>query len=103
VITPITTFVTRESGEKLFDRLAAQGMKADQNLNDHMHLGSVTFWFTLALGVVSLVQVVLVRRGALPKIVEWVLSAVLVVLAVISIYYVYRTGDSGAHAVWGQS
>ncbi|MEU4237778.1 DUF2231 domain-containing protein [Actinoplanes sp. NPDC026619] len=103
VVAPITTFVTRESGEKLFDRLAAQGMKAGQNLNDHMHFGSVTFWFTLALGVVTLAQVVLVRRGALPKIVEWVLSAVMIVLAVIAVYYVYRTGDSGAHAVWGQS
>src|SRR3954469_22962775 len=36
VVAPITTFVTKESGEKLFDRLAAQGLKADQNLNDHM-------------------------------------------------------------------
>jgi uncharacterized membrane protein len=104
IIAPITTFVAMESGEKLYDRLIGQGLKGPGKdiLDDHMHYGKMTFWFALALGVVSIVMVLLTRReGAAPKIVQWVLSAAMVVLAVFAGYYVYRTGDSGATAVWG--
>ena len=104
IVAPICTFVAKESGEKLYDRLIGQGLKGKgkEILDDHMHFGTMTFWFALALGVVSIVMVVLTRRpGSAPKIVEWVLSAAMVVLAVLSGYYVYRTGDSGATAVWG--
>ena len=31
---------------------------------------------------------------------RWVLAGLVTVLAVLSIYYVVRTGDSGAKAVW---
>jgi uncharacterized membrane protein len=104
IIAPICTFVARESGEKLYDRLIAQGLKGPGKdiLDDHMHFGTMTFWFSLALGVVSIVMVVLTRReGASPKVVQWVLSAAMVILAVVDGYYVYKTGDSGATAVWG--
>ena len=103
IVAPICTFVAKESGEKLYDRLIGQGLKGKgkEILDDHLHFGSMTFWFVLALGVVSIVTVVLTRRGSVPKIVEWALSAAMVVLAVISGYYVFRTGDSGATAVWG--
>jgi hypothetical protein len=103
IVAPICTFVAKESGEKLYDRLAPN-MSANGKviLDDHMHFGTMTFWFTLALGLVSIVAVILSRgSGAAPKIVQWVLSAAMIVLAVIAGYYVYRTGDSGAHAVWG--
>jgi uncharacterized membrane protein len=104
IAAPASTFVAKESGEKLYDRLIGQGLKGKgkEILDDHMSFGSTTFWLTLALGVVSIVMVLLVRRGGLPKIAEWALAAVMVVLAVLSGYYVYRTGDSGATAVWGQ-
>ncbi|MFF5295725.1 DUF2231 domain-containing protein [Paractinoplanes globisporus] len=101
IVAPICTFVAKESGQKLYDRLAPN-MSANGKviLDDHMHFGTMTFWFTLALGLVSIVAVIL-ARGSAPKIVQWVLSAAMIVLAVIAGYYVYRTGDSGAHAVWG--
>ncbi|GAA2641296.1 DUF2231 domain-containing protein [Paractinoplanes durhamensis] len=104
IAAPASTFVAKESGEKLYDRLIGQGLKGNGKviLDDHMHYGSMTFLFSLGLGIVSLVLVILTRRGGLPKIVEWILAAVAVVLAVLSVYYVYKTGDSGATAVWGQ-
>jgi uncharacterized membrane protein len=104
IIAPICTFVAKESGTKLYDRLAPHMSPAGKKLLDeHMGFGTHTFWWTLALGLVSIVMVVLTGRGesSAPKVVQWVLSAAMVVLAVIAVYYVYRTGDSGAKAVWG--
>jgi peptidoglycan/LPS O-acetylase OafA/YrhL len=103
VITPITCFVTRESGEKLYDRLVGNGMKGKplDELNQHMNFGTHTFWWVLGLGIVTLVMLALTwgsRR--LPMIASAAGSVVMVVLAVISGYYVYRTGDSGATVVW---
>src|SRR4051812_25087991 len=95
VVAPASTFVAMESGEKLYDRLISQGLKGKgkEILDDHMGFGTATFWFSLALGVVSLVMIVLARRpGGLPKITGYALSAVMVVLAVISAYFVFRTG-----------
>jgi uncharacterized membrane protein len=104
IAAPVSTFVAKESGEQLYDRLLGQGLKGKgkEILDDHMSFGSATFWLSFGLGVASIVMVLLSRRGALPKIAEWGLAAVMVVLAVLAGYYVYRTGDSGATAVWGQ-
>ena len=104
IVAPICTFVAKESGEKLYDRLAPHMSPAGKKLLDeHLGFGTQTFWWTVALGLVSIVMVVLTGRArkTAPKVVQWVLSAAMVVLAVIAVYYVYRTGDSGAKAVWG--
>jgi hypothetical protein len=103
VVTPITCFVTKESGEKLYDRTIANGMKgkALDELNKHMGFGTDTFWWVLALGVVTLIMLVLTWGSrSLPMIASAAGSVVMVVLAVIAGYYVYRTGDSGATVVW---
>lgn len=105
ILAPIVTFVAKESGTKLYNRLIANGMsgKGKEMLDAHQGFGTRTFWFTLALGVVMLVMTILTlrRSGSLPRVVGLVLSVIAVVLAAISGYYVYKTGDSGAHAVWG--
>jgi uncharacterized membrane protein len=106
IIAPVTTFVSMESGEKLFDRLLSQGLKGRgaEILGEHMEFGERTFWFSLALGVVTLVMVVVTLRRTerpLPKAANLGLAVVMVALAVVSGYYVFRTGDSGATAVWG--
>ena len=69
-----------------------------------MGFGTLTFWFTLVLGIVSLAMVIITTRRPdrpLPKIPNAVLSVVVVLLALTSGYYAFRTGDSGATAVWG--
>ena len=106
IITPICCFVSMESGEKLLDRLTAQGLKGKglEILNDHMGFGRTTFWFVLALGVITLITVLLTarRETRLPGIANIGLAVVMIALAAVSGYYVFRTGDSGATAVWGQ-
>jgi len=103
VIAPVTTFVAKESGEKLYDRLISKGLsgKGKEILDQHLGFGTRTFWLVLALGVVSLLLVGLTMRGSLPKVGQVVLGVIAIALAAACGYYVYKTGDSGATAVWG--
>lgn len=107
VVAPICTLVAKLSGEKLRDRLVANGMTGNPLtvINQHMSFGTRTFWFSLALGIVTLTTVGLTwrRSKSLPLVAQLGVAVVLIALAAISGYYVYRTGDSGAKAVWGQS
>lgn len=104
VAAPLAALIAKLSGEELQTRLVQQGVsgRGAEIINDHAGYGDLTFWFSLALGVVSLVLVLGTSRGrTLPKIANLGLAAVMVVLAAISGYYVFQTGDSGATAVWG--
>jgi uncharacterized membrane protein len=105
IITPIVTFVTRQSGLKLYERVLKRGISpaGKQILANHMHFGTFTFWFSLALGIVTLVMVIVTLRpsSSLPRAADLGLAVIMVALAAISGYYVYRTGDSGATALWG--
>jgi hypothetical protein len=105
VIAPISALVAMLSGEELYNRLLEQGLKGQGKviLDDHMGYGGLTWWFSLALGVVSLVMVFLTSRrpGSLPRVAEIAGAVVMVVLAALAGYYVFLTGDSGATAVWG--
>lgn len=88
----------------------------------HQHFGTVTMWVTIALAVVALVLLwVAPGRRSTPgdvssggsisrraggtamqgTAVQVVFAVVVIGLAVASIYYVYRTGDSGARMAWG--
>jgi hypothetical protein len=85
----------------------------------HEHYGNVAMWVTIALAVVSLVLIWAVPRrsrsasgnavaGGGPgrsggAAIQVVFAVVVIGLAVASLYYVYRTGDSGARMVWGTS
>lgn len=108
IAAPVTTFVSRLSGEELRERLVANGMSGPPlaKIDDHMGFGTLTFYFALALGVVTLVMVFLTLRRTerpLPRAAELGLTVIMVALAAISGYYVFKTGDSGAQAVWGTS
>jgi hypothetical protein len=101
---PAATFAAKESGEELEARLLRQGVsgRGAEIISDHSGYGDLTFYFALALGAVSLVMTFLTSRGrSLPKVAELGVAVVVVVLAAISGYYVFQTGDSGATAVWG--
>ena len=105
IVSPIVAWISKESGTKLYDRLIARGLsgKGKEMLDNHMGFGTLTFWFTLALGVVALATtfVTLRKSGSLPRVAGIGLSVIMIGLAVICGYYVVRTGDSGAHVVWG--
>jgi len=105
IIAPICAFVAMQSGKALRERVLARGVsgRGAQIINEHMGFGTLTFWFTLALGVASLVMLAVTMRKerSLPRAVDLGLAVITVALAVITGYYVFRTGDSGATAVWG--
>jgi hypothetical protein len=106
IAAPVTAWVATESGEALRDRLVASGLKGEPlaAIDDHMGYGNLTFYFSLGLGVVTLLMVFLTLRRSdrpLPRAASLGLSVIMVALAAISGYYVIRTGDSGAQAVWG--
>ncbi|GIF43555.1 hypothetical protein Axi01nite_78660 [Actinoplanes xinjiangensis] len=106
VVAPVAALITKLSGTEFYNRLlSAESVspKGKEILDGHMSNGTTTFWLTLALGVLSLILVVLTARNprALPKIVDLAFAVVLLVLGGLSAWYLYETGDSGATAVWG--
>lgn len=48
-----------------------------------------------------MVLLTLRKSASLPRVASLGLAVVVIALAAISGYYVYKTGDSGAHVVWG--
>jgi hypothetical protein len=117
VIAPVAAIVTKLSGDAFFDRGVARNQITEgfiPVIEEHQSFGDMTMIWTIALGVVTLalVYVVAPRTVAVgtavaggaawrsSPILQWVLAGLVTVLAVVSIYYVIRTGDSGAHAVW---
>ena len=106
IVAPASAFVAMASGTQLYNRLIDQGLSGPgkEILDDHMGYGQLTAWLTLGLGLVSLVMVALTwRRGStrLPLPGELGGAVALIVLAALSGYFVFQTGDSGATAVWG--
>jgi len=103
---PISALLAKLSGERLRDRLIAANFPPEilDKVNTHMDYGDRTWWFSLALGIVTLALIFTTsgNRHA-PKVPTWVnlaLSVVVIALAVGTAIYVFLTGDSGAHAVW---
>ena len=75
-------------------------------IDEHMGFGRMTFFLSLGLGIVTLVMLFLTLRRAdrpLPRAANLGLVVIMVALAAVSGYYVFKTGDSGAQAVWGTS
>ncbi|GAA3929850.1 DUF2231 domain-containing protein [Actinoplanes auranticolor] len=106
VAAPVTSWVATRSGGALRDRMVADGLSGPPlaKIDDHMGYGDLTFYFSLGLGVVTLIMVYLTLRRTdrpLPRAADLGLTVIMVALAAVSGYYVFMTGDSGAQAVWG--
>lgn len=92
VVATALTPVATSSGEALEKRVGDPGR--------HAELGDQLIWFEIALLVVLVAMLVLHRRGVVSAAARGV--AVLVLIAsVAAAVQVYRVGDSGAEAVWG--
>lgn len=95
VLVPVAT----SSGEALEERVGNPG--------EHAELGEQLLWFAIPLLVLALVMVVLARRSAAgkpapgPSWLTTVVAVLAVVAALATAVQVYRVGDSGAKAVWG--
>ncbi|AVT41304.1 DUF2231 domain-containing protein [Plantactinospora sp. BB1] len=107
VAAPVAAFFAVQSGEELQEVLTAKGYGPEilQKVVEHQGYGELTLWWSLALGVVTLVLLVVTsprftRERSLPGWLNLLLGAIVVVLAALNVWYVYLTGDTGAEAVW---
>ena len=116
VVAPSAAYLTKESGDAFFDRLKRLNQVSDEyipRLQEHQDLGTNTLYASIGLGVVTLALVYFVAPRAAAasaagtggsagsaRAVALALAALTVIAAGISLYYVYRTGDTGAKAVW---
>lgn len=114
VVAPLSALLAKLSGDALFDRMDRRGLITEgfyPVLENHQNLGTTTMYATIVLGVLTLGMVYLVPPGyhsaggtggagrtRVPMVL--VLRVLVLAAAVVSVFYVVRTGDSGAHAVW---
>lgn len=85
--------VATSSGEALEKHVGDPGR--------HAALGDQLIWFALPLLVLDVALVVLHKRGTSGRAVLGGVAAVAVVAALAAGVQVYRVGDSGARAAWG--
>jgi hypothetical protein len=103
VAAPGAAFVAFMSGREFKDRKYG-GVPADAltGVNTHQHNGTVTFWLTLALGVVAALLVFSTSRNPrLPRPTVWAMVVIVLGLAAATGYYVFLAGDTGARLVHG--
>jgi hypothetical protein len=108
--TPFAVLLAKLSGDAFFARLRSRNRVTPEflpKLEAHRNFGTLTLYATIVLALLALALVYFVAprvaaaggagsSRALPL----VMGALAVVAAAVSLYYVIRTGDSGAKAVW---
>jgi hypothetical protein len=115
VVTPGAAWFAKLSGDAFFERGREREYITEgfvPVIEEHQNFGQMTAYATTVLALLTLVLVYLVAPrlsataagrsfggGASPA-VRWILAALVAVAGVVSLYYVVRTGDSGAKAVW---
>lgn len=120
VAAPLAALMAKLSGDAFFARMAERNAITPgfyPTLDRHRDLGTMTLYASIALGVLTLALVFLVapRVTATPnntvdaggvatatrvRALPLVLAVLVVAASAVSLYYVIRTGDSGAKAVW---
>ena len=106
------------SGNTFSKNKNLQNPQQQASITTHHNFGINTLWFTIGLGVATLLLVFLVApayrrrsyRGnddtlpaparTAPIVVQVVLGVIVIGLAGVTLYYVFKTGDSGAHMVF---
>lgn len=106
VVTPIATFLAKESGEAFEEVQRGRGAGGEflAKIHEHSEYGDTLFWFTVGLAVAALLLLAVTRTAPsavrLPSWSSWLVTGVVLVLSVFALVYVYLTGDSGAQLVW---
>jgi len=110
IITPGAALFAKLSGDAFYSRLNGRNAITESfvpKLQQHRDFGNYTLYSTIALAVVTLALVYFVapRVGTGPagrrmNLGGWLLAGLTLVAAGLSLYFVVRTGDSGAKAVW---
>jgi hypothetical protein len=110
---PVAAWFATESGEQLQKLVVAQGYPQEflTQIDEHVRFGNLTEYFSLGLAAAVLLLILVStavgnrpavegesRRGSLLATVG--LAIAVVVLAGFTGYYVFKTGDTGAHLRW---
>ncbi len=130
VAAPLSAYFAKLSGDAFEARMIKRGTVTPQGLQDiaqHSGYGTNTLYFSIGLSVaVVLLLIVQMARSAKsaqalststaegagesvtkkggrgPVVVAALLTVAVLVLGALTGYYVFKTGDSGAHMVWGR-
>jgi hypothetical protein len=98
VLTPLTT----DAGERLQQRSGRSAL-----LHAHTQLGDTMIYFAVALTVAALLLVFVhireLRGKSMKAIALWSIAALVIIASAATTVQVYRIGDSGAKATWGQA
>ncbi|KAB1943582.1 hypothetical protein F8271_09890 [Micromonospora sp. ALFpr18c] len=105
---PLCALMAKLTGDAFFERMRSANRVTPEfvpKLEAHQDFGDLTLYATIALAVVALALVRFVppgtAEGVRPGRALTIALQVLSLLAAgIAVYYVVRTGDSGAKAVW---
>jgi hypothetical protein len=114
-------FVARQSGHAFKARLISKNLSSPEILDkvtQHSKYGDLLLWWTLGLAAAALLLVAVSRgrrrvaaatggadapkakRSAGATVVTLILAVAVLGLSAASLYYVFKTGDSGAKIVW---
>lgn len=112
VVTPLVAFVTKLTGDDFFERMDAEGRITESfypKLETHQNFGNYTLYSTIVLALLTLALVYFVQPrgggvgpGGGSRVRSLVLGGLSLVAAGVSLYFVIRTGDSGASAAWSE-
>ena len=119
IIAPFSALFAKLSGQDLRNRLIARHEVSPAvlvKITQHNSYGNHTFWWTIGLGVATLLVLGYYWRlghtasapagdatagaAAAPAAFRIGATVVTLVLGVSGGYYVFKTGDTGAHIVW---
>ena len=107
---PGAAFFAVQSGDAFRARLISKNLASPEilaKINEHESYGKLTMLLAIGLGLLTLVLAFLLpgtpdgdRGLARSVVVQVLLGIVTVGVALVTMFYVYRTGDSGARIVW---
>lgn len=113
VVTPVSALLAKVSGDAFFARLEARDRISEAyypRLETHQQLGTLTLYASIVLAILALALAYFVvprstgsravPQGRGTTVLSLALGVLTVLAAAASLYYVIRTGDSGAKAVW---
>jgi hypothetical protein len=100
IVTLILTPLTTDAGQWLQKKV-----KPSPSLQTHTVLGDTMIYFSVALVVAAVMLAVIhvaeLRHRSLKSVAAWLIAAFVIIVSVAVIVQVYRIGDAGAQATWG--
>jgi uncharacterized membrane protein len=102
---PLSALAAKLSGDAFKARLIKRNLTSPSiltKISQHQSYGLKLLYFTIALGVLTLLVAYLTSRRSV-RVPAWssvVLNVAVVAVALVCAFYVYQTGDTGAKAVW---